>query len=65
MLVELHDELSTQGITLAFARLKGPVRDTFARAGLAERFGPQTFYPTIQAAVAARASNAADQVRDV
>jgi high affinity sulfate transporter 1 len=65
MIVELHDELSAQGITLTFARLKGPVRDTFARAGLAERFGPQTFYPTIKAAVAALATNAADQVRGV
>jgi high affinity sulfate transporter 1 len=53
MLIELHDELSTEGITLTFARLKGPVRDTFARAELAERFGPRTRYPTIKAAVAA------------
>lgn len=53
MLVELHDELSTEDIILSFARVKGPVRDTFARAGLAERFGHRVFYPTITAAVAA------------
>src|SRR5262249_8380844 len=53
MLTELHDELPTEGITLTFARVKGPVRDTFARAALTERFGPHTFHPTIKAAVAA------------
>ncbi len=31
MLTELHDELTTEGIALTFARIKGPVRDTFAR----------------------------------
>jgi sulfate permease, SulP family len=53
MLIELHDELSAEDVTLSFARVKGPVRDTFARAGLAERFGHRVFYPTITAAVAA------------
>jgi high affinity sulfate transporter 1 len=53
MLIELHDELSAQSITLAFARMKGPVRDTFARAALAERLTDDAFYPTIKAAVAA------------
>jgi high affinity sulfate transporter 1 len=55
MIVELHDELSTERVALTFARVKGPVRDTFARAGLAERLGPRAFYPTINAAVAALA----------
>jgi high affinity sulfate transporter 1 len=53
MLSELADELSSAGITLMFARVKGPVRDIVTRAGLAERFGPGSFYPTIESGVAA------------
>ncbi len=51
MLTELHDELSSDGITLTFARIKGPVHDTLNRAGLTDQFGPEHFYPTIKAAV--------------
>ena len=53
MLSELADELSSEGIALLFARVKGPVRDIVTRAGLAERFGPDSFYPTIDSGVAA------------
>lgn len=53
MLVELDDELSTERIRLMFARVKGPVRDILNRAGLAGRFGPASFYPTIESGVAA------------
>ena len=35
-----------------FARVKGPVRDILNRAGLAERFGPERFHPTLENAVA-------------
>ena len=53
MLSDLDDELSSEGIALMFARVKGPVRDIVTRAGLAERFGPDSFYPTIESGVAA------------
>jgi high affinity sulfate transporter 1 len=53
MLIQLHDELSAEGITLMFARVKGAVQDMFARAGLAELFGSESFHPTVKAAVAA------------
>jgi hypothetical protein len=36
-----------------FARVKGPVRDILTRAGLTERFGTASFYPTIASGVAA------------
>jgi high affinity sulfate transporter 1 len=53
MLGELHDELESEGVALTFARVKGPVRDVLARAGLTERFGPGSFYPTIESGVTA------------
>jgi MFS superfamily sulfate permease-like transporter len=53
MLAELDDELQAEGIVLMFARLKGPVRDTIARAGLTELLGPDRYYPTIRHGVAA------------
>ena len=51
MLTSLDDELSEEGISLMFARVKGPVRDTLTRAGLDERFGPGRLYPTIESGV--------------
>ena len=57
MLGDLHDELSSEGIGLLFARTKGPVRDTLARAGLVERFGPENFYPTLESGLAAFLAN--------
>lgn len=53
MLGELHDELESEGIGLRFARFKGPVRATLARAGLVDRFGAGSFYPTLESGVAA------------
>jgi high affinity sulfate transporter 1 len=53
MLTDLDEELSSESIALMFARVKGPVRDTLTRAGLTERFGPESFYPTIESALAA------------
>ena len=53
MLGALHDELSAERISLAFARIKSPVRDQLSRAGLAERFGRGHFYPTLESGVAA------------
>ncbi len=57
MLSDLHDELSSEGISLLFARTKGPVRDTLARAGLVKRFGPENFYPTLESGLAVFLAN--------
>lgn len=51
VLGELHAELERQGIALAFAELKGPVRDKLRRYDLVEQVGEQRFYPTIGLAV--------------
>ena len=53
MLGDLHDELSDEGVSLEFARIKRPVRATLARAGLHERFGPDSFHLTLESGVAA------------
>jgi MFS superfamily sulfate permease-like transporter len=51
MLVELHRELADDGVVLAFAELKGVVRDRLARSGTTEVIGIDHFYPTIGQAV--------------
>ena len=50
-LVALDDELRRRGIRLVFAELKGPVKDRLALYGLADRFDPSRFYPTLGTAV--------------
>ncbi|WP_062294665.1 SulP family inorganic anion transporter [Demequina phytophila] len=50
-LVELDDYLRTHGVRLVFAEMKDPVVDQLRRYGLAERFGPDRFWPTVGAAV--------------
>lgn len=50
-LVELDDHLARHGATLVLAELKDPVRDTLARYGYADRFGPERVFPTVGAAV--------------
>jgi len=50
----LHDieaDLEAASIQLAFAELKGPVKDWFRRYGLFERVGEGRFYPTVGSAV--------------
>lgn len=65
-LVDLDRYLEDKGIRLAFAEMKGPIKDRLVRFGLGERFDAGHFYPTTQAAVAAfrsraqRAGDAAD-----
>ncbi len=59
MLSDLHDELSSEEISLMFARTKGPVRDTLDRAGLVRRFGVESFYSTLEGGVAAFTAGAA------
>jgi MFS superfamily sulfate permease-like transporter len=51
MLAALDHELETQGIELAFAEMKDPVKDRLRRFGLVERIGHERFYPTIGVAV--------------
>ncbi len=47
----LHEQLRAQGVELAFAELKDPVKDKLARYGLLDRIGPEHVYPTIGVAV--------------
>jgi MFS superfamily sulfate permease-like transporter len=51
MLVELDDALHAMGIELAFAEMKGPVKDKLRRFGLFGRLGPDLFFATIGEAV--------------
>jgi high affinity sulfate transporter 1 len=53
MLEELDQALNADGISLAFAELKDPVRRKIERYGLTHTIDPQHFFPTIEAAVTA------------
>ena len=53
VLIHLQDELEERGIALCFARLKGRQREIFEETGLTARIGPDRFFPTVRAAVAA------------
>jgi MFS superfamily sulfate permease-like transporter len=44
---QLLDELRQEQVPLAFAELKGPVKDRLHRYGLFEAVGPDRFFPTI------------------
>ncbi|HVG66173.1 MAG TPA: sulfate permease [Actinomycetota bacterium] len=48
---QLLRELREQQVTLAFAELKGPVKDRLRRYGLYDAIGPDHFLPTIGTAV--------------
>jgi high affinity sulfate transporter 1 len=52
VLVDLHETLRDKGIELGFAELKDPVKDKLKRFGLFALLGEQSFFPTIEAAVA-------------
>ncbi|MFC8528928.1 SulP family inorganic anion transporter [Nocardia sp. NPDC057227] len=52
-LVDLDRFLESRGIRLAFAEMKGPIKDRLIRFGVGDRFGPGHFYPTVEAAVEA------------
>ncbi|MFC4604797.1 SulP family inorganic anion transporter [Rhodococcus kronopolitis] len=52
-LVDLDTYLEGNGIRMAFAEMKGPVKDRLIRFGLGDRFDATHFYPTVEAAVAA------------
>jgi high affinity sulfate transporter 1 len=51
VLGELLAELRQQGVTLAFAELKGPVKDRLQRYGLYDQVGAEHFFPTVGTAV--------------
>ena len=51
ILKRLFDDLDTRGIEVAFAELKGPVKDRLRSYGLYDRVGDDRFYPTIGTAV--------------
>ena len=53
VLIHLHGELEERGVALSFARLKGRQREIFEETGLTARIGPDRFFPTVRAAVAA------------
>ena len=50
---DVVDLLTERGVVLAFAELKGPVRDRLDRFGLVERVGRDHFYRTVGEAVRA------------
>jgi high affinity sulfate transporter 1 len=52
MLARLADELDDLHVTLCFAELKGPAKDSLKRYGLFERIGKRFFVPTVGRAVA-------------
>jgi MFS superfamily sulfate permease-like transporter len=51
VLGELLDDLQSRGIALAFAELKGPVKDRLRDYGLADRVGDDRFFPTLGTAI--------------
>jgi MFS superfamily sulfate permease-like transporter len=51
VLAELHEALRAAGRQLCFAEMKDPVKDKLKRFGLFTRFGEETFFPTLGAAV--------------
>jgi MFS superfamily sulfate permease-like transporter len=51
ILAELDETLHAAGIELCFAEMKDPVKDKLKRFGLFTRFGEETFFPTLGAAV--------------
>ena len=53
VVTHLQVELEQRGIALSFARLKGRQREIFEETGLTARIGPERFFPTVRAAVAA------------
>ena len=51
MLVDLDLELNANGIHLAFAEVKDPVKEKIVRYGLLDTIDHKHFYPTIEVAV--------------
>ena len=53
MLVKLDEELNRDGLHLAFAELKDPVRDKLERYSIYDTIDPGDFFPTVRKAVEA------------
>ena len=53
VLLALIEDLKDQGTSLAFARVRDPVRAYMARAGIVEAVGPQAFHDRVTAGVRA------------
>ncbi|MGZ8751646.1 MAG: SulP family inorganic anion transporter [Acidimicrobiia bacterium] len=51
VLEDLLDDLEADGVEIAFAELKGPVKDRFRRYGLLDRISGDRFYPTLGTAI--------------
>ncbi len=51
ILEDLDEKLHKAGIDLFFAEMKDPVKDRLKRYGLFNRFGMDSFFPTIEQAV--------------
>lgn len=51
VLRDLLDDLDAAGVDLAFAELKGPVKDRLRRYELYERIGDDRFFPTLGTAI--------------
>src|SRR4051794_25419209 len=67
MLRQLDEELNAAGVHLAFAELRGRLRERIMRYGLFETLDQEHFYPTLEAAVGAlgdRASGTAGPADD-
>ncbi len=64
VLAEILAELDRRGIELAFAELKGPVKDALRRYGLMELIGEERVYPTIGLAVRAHVAEHGVDWRD-
>ena len=52
-LVDLERYLASKGIRLAFAAMKGPIKDKLVQFGVGDRFDATHFHPTVRAAVTA------------
>jgi SulP family sulfate permease len=63
MLLKLRNSLSERGITFAIARANGPVMDMLERTGVATAIGPDNFFPTVRAGLAAWTSRSAQLAR--
>jgi MFS superfamily sulfate permease-like transporter len=53
VLASFDEELNARGMHLAFAGLKGPVKDKIKRYGLYHTIDPAHFYPNLPSAVKA------------
>lgn len=61
MLVKLDEELNADGIHLAFAGLKDPVKDKLDLYSIYDTIDPEHFYPTIKTAIRAFRDEVADR----